>query len=127
MDLGFRLLVPSCDVQRVATVQPPSQIAGARGLSSVLADISHRKIRAIGMMEDKRAHARLWIHHEAFRELNADLFRLQQFPESRLIFQIRACRISKAVAFPTVARSKSLRHGQLRRIGESPILANAPV
>jgi hypothetical protein len=69
--------LPSYDVQRLATVHPLSRIAGARGLGSVFADIAHRKIRAIRMMEDHRAHARFGVHHEAFRKLNADLVRLQ--------------------------------------------------
>jgi hypothetical protein len=69
--------LPSYDVQRVATVRPLSRIAGARSLGSVFADIAHRKIRAIRMMEDQRTHARFRIHHEAFRKLNTDLFRLQ--------------------------------------------------
>lgn len=35
------------------------------------------EIRTIRMMENERAYARFRVHHEAFRELNADFFRPQ--------------------------------------------------
>ena len=55
------------------------------------------------MMENQRADARFRIHHESFRQLNANFFRLQQLPESYLIFEIRTGRVAKAVALPAIA------------------------
>src|SRR5262249_50238394 len=85
------------------------------------------KITAIGMMEDQRADAGFRIHHEAFGELNADFFKPQELPDAGLILQIRANRITEAVALTAIARSQALRHNHLQRVREAPVLTDAAV
>src|SRR5258708_26616751 len=96
-------------------------------ISDSVRALSHTEIRAIRVMKRQRAHARFRVHHETFRELHADLFRPQTLPDSRLIFQVRASRIPKAVSLPALARGDSFRHRHLRRVWEAPILADSPV
>ena len=112
--------------KRFCKTNPPRRSERLRS-RTVLTRIPNGEVGAIRMLKHKRTHAGLRIHHEALRQLHADLFRPQQLPNSRLIFQIRARRIAKAVSLPAVARSKSLRHGHFRRIGEALIFADTPV
>src|ERR1700756_1422867 len=94
---------------------------------SGFAVFANAEIRAVRVMQHQRAHARFRIHHEALRKLHADFFRLQELPKPRLILEMGARWIAKAVALPAVARSEPFRHGHLWRVRESPILANPPV
>src|ERR1700738_3554957 len=94
---------------------------------STISTFPYPKIGAIRVMKHDCAYARFRIHHEALGQLDANLFRAQQFPERRLILQVRASRISKAVTLSAVSRSKPLRHCQVRSIWESPVFADSPV
>src|SRR5690242_20178779 len=94
-------------------------------LPSVFTDIAHRKITAVGVMEDHRTDAGFGIHHESFGELHADVLGFEQLPDGGLIFQAGASRIAEAVALAPIAGSEALGHGHLGRIGEAPILTNA--
>jgi len=49
---------------------------------SILTYVSHGEIRAVRVMKNQRADARLRVHHEALSELHADLFRLQELPDA---------------------------------------------
>src|SRR3974390_3781323 len=89
--------------------------------------VAHAEIPAIGVVKDQCTDACFCIHHESVRQLPANLFRLEQLPEPRLILQIRARRIAKTVPFALVLRSEPLRHGYLWRVRESPVFAYAPV
>src|SRR5206468_138252 len=93
----------------------------------VLTGVAYGKIGAIGMMEDQRTDAGFRIHHESFRELHANFFRLQELPDSGLIFQVGARRITETVALAAVAGSEALCHGHPGRIGEAPVLTDAAV
>ena len=64
--------------------------------------IANAEIRAIRVVKRQGAHARFRIHHESFRQLNANFFGLQQLPHSRLVFEVRASWIAEAVAFPPI-------------------------
>ena len=79
------------------------------------------------MVEDQRADAGFRVHHEAFRKLHADFFRLEQFPNASLIFQVGASRIAETVTLAPIARSEPRRHGHLRRIRKAPVFTNAAV
>src|SRR5689334_10109190 len=79
------------------------------------------------MVEDKRADAGFGIHHETFGELDADFFGLQQFPDAGLVLQIGAGGVAEAVALAAIARSEALRQRHFRRIGETPVFADAAV
>src|SRR5580658_1100007 len=79
------------------------------------------------MMEHQRADARLWIHHHSFGQMHADFLGAQKHPYPSLVLKIWASRITEAISFAAVARSKPVRHANRRRIGETPILAYAPV
>src|ERR1700758_435004 len=90
------------------------------------ASFADGKVGAVGMMEDERADAGLGIHHHSFREVDVDLFGVEQGPDSSLVFEVRAGRIAEAVALAAIARGEALRHGQTGPIGEAPVLPNAP-
>lgn len=77
------------------------------------------------MLEDEGADGGFGIHHEAFGELDVDLFGAQELPESGLIFEIGTGGIAEAVAFAAIFGSEALGHGEFRRIGEAPIFAHA--
>src|SRR6266852_5953620 len=77
------------------------------------------------MVKHQRADTGLGIHHHAFGELHANLPRLEQLPETRLVVEVRAGGIAEAVALPAVARGEAILHRQLGRVGEAPLLANA--
>src|SRR5438874_1459632 len=57
-----------------------------------------REVRAIRMVEHHRADAGFRLHHHAFGQLDTDLFRPQQRPQSGLIVQVGTCRVSEAIA-----------------------------
>src|SRR5579885_1230111 len=88
---------------------------------------AHPKVTAIRVLEYQCADAGLRIHHEPFRQLDSNFFRLQQLPNSGLSFQVRARRITEAVALPPTPGRKPLSHPQFRRVGEPPILPDSPV
>src|SRR5882724_12870830 len=66
--------------------------------------VTHTKVSAVRMLKRKRAYTRFRIHHEPYRQLHADIFRLQQFPEPSLVLKVRTCRIAEAISLATVAR-----------------------
>src|SRR5208283_1762492 len=70
---------------------------------SFIADLSDSKVRAIRMMEHQSTHRRFRVHHEAFGQLDTDVFGLEKFPNAGLIFQRRAGGVAEAVAFALVA------------------------
>src|SRR5207244_5413693 len=86
---------------------------------------TRRKVRAIGMVEHQRAHARLRVHHHAVGEPHADIFGLQQLPEALLVVEVRARRITEAVALAAIARREPLLHGHGGWIGKAPVLTHS--
>src|ERR1051325_3776587 len=86
--------------------------------------VAHGKVSAIGVMEDQCADAGFGIHHESFRELHADFFGLQQFPDGGLIFQVGARGIAETIALASVAGREALCHGHLGCVGEAPVFTD---
>src|SRR6267154_2732393 len=76
------------------------------------------------MMEHHRADASFRVHHHPFGQLHSDFFLLQKLPEADLVVEVGASRIAKAVAFPAITRSETLRHRKFGRIGETPVFAD---
>src|SRR5579885_3339140 len=76
-------------------------------------------------MEDQSADARFRFHHHAFRELNTDLFRVDQLPDALLVVEVGAGRVTEAVALAAIAGSEALLHGHRGRVGKAPVFANA--
>src|SRR6185437_2395828 len=89
--------------------------------------IADRKIAAVGVVEDQRRSRSLGLHHHPVGQGHSDLLRLQQLPDSGLIFDPRACRVPEGIPLAAVSRGEALLHGHLRRIRESPIFADAAV
>src|SRR6202007_2171897 len=52
---------------------------------------------------------------------------LEQLPEAGLVFEVGAGGVAEAVTLAAIARSETLGHGELGRIGEAPIFADAAV
>src|ERR1700731_1373473 len=89
--------------------------------------VADGEVRAIGMMEDKRADAGFRIHHHPFRKVDADLLGAEEHPDAGLVFEIGASGIAEAVALAAIARREAVGHGQFGRVGEAPIFADAAV
>src|ERR1700733_10673547 len=85
---------------------------------------AHREVSAIRMMENKRADARLRLHHHSLGEMNADFFRMQQLPDALLIVHVGARAVAKTITLAAIFRSESLLHRHRGRIRESPFFAN---
>ncbi len=79
------------------------------------------------MVEHQRADARFGVHHASVGEAHADVLGPQELPDGLLILQVRAGRISEAVALAAIARREALVHRHGGRVGEAPILADAAV
>ena len=76
------------------------------------------------MVKDERADTSFGVHHESLSQLDPNILGPQQLPEFRLILQIRACGVPKAIAFPVIARREPVLHRGRRRVGEAPIFTN---
>src|SRR5262245_18647995 len=79
------------------------------------------------MLKDNRTNTRFRIHHHSFGQFNTNFLWVNKLPDPRLVIQIRTCWITKTVTFATIARSESLLHGHLRRIGKAPVLTQTAV
>ena len=77
------------------------------------------------MVEDEGGDGGLRLHHHPFGELDADFFRVDQFPDSLLVVEIRAGGVAETVALSPILGGKSFFHCHLGGIGEPPILADS--
>src|SRR6185369_6922809 len=85
-----------CNIRRIAKAYP------RRSRRAHLRLFPGREVGAIRMVEHHGADAGLGLHHHAFGELDADLLRPQQRPQSSLVVEVRTGRVSEAVALAAI-------------------------
>ena len=82
------------------------------------------KISCIRMGKDDGRDARFRFHHEAFRQADADILRLQQLEQLLLVFEVRTGRIAETEALPLVFRGKTVTHRKVYTVREAPLVAD---
>src|SRR5215467_11099578 len=77
-------------------------------------------VARLGVVNYESGDGGFGIHHEPLRQLDADLLSGQQAEDRRLVRELRARRVSGAVALSPVPRLEPVGHRQVRRIGQVP-------
>src|SRR5262245_14901826 len=89
--------------------------AAARARMSLRGEVAR-----LGVVKDERGDRSLRIHHETFRQLDADLSPVDETEERGLIGEVGAGRIPEAVALAAVPALEAVDHRDLRRVREPP-------
>src|SRR6266542_1393858 len=79
------------------------------------------------MVQDDRRYGSLGVHHEAFRQLDADLAAVDEAKQRGLVRQLGTGRIPDAVALAAIAGLEAVGHRDLGRIGKAPSPADLAV
>src|SRR3954465_8040989 len=79
------------------------------------------------MMEDDGGDARLWIHHAAIGQLDADVRWAEDPEEDLLIVEARAGRVAKRIPLAVIVRLEPIEHRRIERIRKAPLAAQRAV
>src|ERR1700730_13363382 len=104
----------------------PSASSSPRNLGE-MGKLLGLEVLRLWVMEDEGRHGGLGVHHESFRQLEADLRRLEEIEEDALVGEVRAGGIAEGDADAAVSRLEPILHGEPGRVGEAPLGAQPRV
>src|SRR5437867_3137511 len=104
----------------------PSASSSPRNLGE-MGKLLGLEVLRLWVMEDEGRHGGLRVHHEPFRQLEANLRRLEEIEEDALVGEVRTGGIAEGDPDASVARLEPVLHGQPGRIGKAPLGAQPRV